>query len=454
MLACLLLLCACAEQKPAETTVPTTTAAPTTEPTTVPTTVPTEPPMDAQTLLSLAQQAREANSWTSLKDSTVCSMTLNMPTLGMSMDMAIKQEGSMLYDPVQDRGYQERTSTMEGYGQVQTSTSQMYTRTEDGVPVRYTYEVDSNLWTKETLEEEDNDSAKLLNSLLADTLVLEEETQLLEEMEVYVLRGELGEAFTQELSDGFMKGMGQTESTGRDNNKDAQIACHAVLYIEKETNLVRSYSVDMEGLDVLIENFFSQQFSGQMGMGMVITVEVEIDTMRHEVTQMAYDPVEVPEISAKGIAAANQTSFEPAQEDGSYIIQESGDAVRIQILSGWDVESAEYDNLTLTRDDDHYCYYTMYNDDYTLPENVQYWVDYYYEEYQVTMESGTGEPVNGYETMWYRGGGVYSWCMQIPVGECYLFIEATSFSNNNTYSYLEHFAANCTPYDLTAETTA
>lgn len=431
ILALALCLCAC-ENPPAETTEATTEA------TTEPATVPTEPPITAEDILAAS---KDGEGSTANELSMTIDMDIHMTTLGMRMNMTAEVAISMRKDPALGQGYAEQTMTTSIYGEKTEERSQTYIFYGEDENVCYSYYPEYDYWSMDTTRER-----RVTDYILSETAQLRDATEMYAGVECFVLEADLdSKMFVSDINFVAYLTLGQKQEDEESIDTTA-VAGHLVAYVEKETMVPRGYEITVEGLDtaanVLLEELVDPDTLGT-------EVSVTMNAYSYTITGMTYDAVQIPEISEENKALAKQNSFDPDQGDGSYILQESGNAVRVTPPVGWEVASSDYYALFLSFGDSMYGYCFMYQDEADLNENMAYYVDYYESNYALTMTTGSGKDIGGFPTEYYEGGGLYGYGVQIPVGEAYCFILVENFEGMSPFAFLQAIAETLEIVDLT-----
>lgn len=453
LLLVLAMLClAGCQSDPVETTVPTTE--PTAEPTTEPTTVPTEPPMDAQTLFGLYKEAHEAAPMCSADVGLSLDLSINMLDYGMTMSMKNSQSGTMLYSDEQNISYGELEVTSSYYGVETTTNVELYSSVADGMETSYQYDKDNDYWEKSVAEEEEG----FLEYVMEDTLVLEEETQMLGDREVYVLHMHIGgESFRSSFTS-FAEGQGVAFEEGRDSTglDLSGVYGDAVIYIDAQTYQRLQMYVTIVGAEAPFSQIMTEASSQETdSSGISLGVEVTVNAYEISYENISYESVEVPQVSQLGIICANQYDFVPDQGDGSYVIQESGYAVRLTPPGNWVVYDAlAYDALLLTKGASNYtrtCTVVMLAGEYDLHELLDTTVGTMESTYSIDLNTGDGDEINGGSSVWYRGSGIYGRVALIPIGEeGYLLVEVIDYTDSNPWSDVQKILEATQEYDLFA----
>lgn len=330
---------------------------------------------------------------------------------GMSMEMETSMhnitETSISLEPY--AAYAMSTATVDVMGESTTVDSEMYTVVEDDAVVYYMTDEVSGTWSRV-------DIGLTLDEMLAmgsytgynwmtekneEELILEEETELLDGQEVYVLCCTL----TGEEMQMALNGTSGLEDMLKEYNLEAldysMLVVPSVFYVDTKTFRPIKIEMEIQGMGEMMNHLMSEIMgeTAEEGMeGMDMTIDVSGVTAVY--TNISYDPVEVPSVPEEAYAQTEQERFNPDQGDGTYIVQESGAAVRITCPEGWMATDMSYDSLTL-ESNDGMVMYTMYQD--TDNEDFAMYVEYLWipqiEENGVYVSHEAGPVVDGMETI-------------------------------------------------------
>lgn len=341
-----------------------------------------EKPMDAQTLVAKMEEAIGGRTATSMLMTMDMDMTLQAQ--GTSMEMAmdtvvgIKQSDTM--------NYTDMDMTVEVLGITEEMNAESYTALEDGKYVTYTYSETEDAWSlTETEETEVTEVSYSFYQSLADmdpaALVLEEETVLLDEREVYVLRATLsGDQLRQSLAAG-MEALDEIGGEAADQIDFSAMQCPAVYYIDKETFLPAKVEMQMEGLGEVMNALMGSMMETLTGMSMAeleLTVDVPLCTIVCE--GFRFDAVEVPAVPAEGVEAA-LAALPPA--DGIYTLTCEDNTVQIRLPEDYTVlEFNEYYLVFVNAD------YTVYGQYSLLYEGEAEVLAYLDEQEAYATENG------------------------------------------------------------------
>lgn len=359
--------------------------------------------MTAPALAEKMVEALDGRQMTEVNLAMDMEISIAMEGLDMSMDMTIESEALSSTDPYM--GYAETETSMSIFGESMTTTVETYTLEENGTVVNYTYDESTDTWTRQ-------DSGMSLDDLMPaemdyewitdkdeDELELEEETTKLHGTECYVLHCTITGKEMQEAM-GSMSGLtAMFEELGMEELDFSKLEIPATYWIDKETFLPVEIEMTIEGMDEMMDGLMSS-LMGQSMEGF----DMEISPITVLYTDISYDEVDVPELPEEAKDAADidsvltdllpeeepiveepvieepaieepaieepaeeaidpaldpnspeydQTLFNPDIGDGTFVIQESGEAARITVPEGFfcDEEDRSYDTVFLISDD-------------------------------------------------------------------------------------------------------
>lgn len=225
------------------------------------------------------------------------------------------------------------------------------------------------------------------------------------------------------------------------NFKQLQVECK--IYIDAETFETVQMEYEVLGVDGLVDGIvdsimsFMYDILDETGVEYnpedVPKIAVDLDDITFVINDFGYDAVQIPEIPEKALIITAQENFNPDMGDGTYVIQEYGDAVRISVPEGWLPEPEWYYGLTLTKQDANQmaiwgmsetAVFMMYGKDYTeddfkamVAENEEYFksLEIYHETTNPEVDGYTVYRLNN-----MRLNAYYAWK---PVGDGWLFVE-------------------------------
>lgn len=315
-----------------------------------PTEPPTEPPMTARQLIQELNAASADKQVTAATTEIELSLSVSSGDAAMEMGMNLTMEQKSSAEPY--ASYGEITMTMDIAGEQTVETYQQYLQEEDGSIVSYSHTDSTNKWEKldmGVLTDELKDQAMnydMLEALADEQVMLDENSKTVDGREVYVLQCTFTGEQTQEAMDSF-SGLEDLLAVADMGEIDfSALTMPATYYIDAETMLPVRMEIEIQGMDEMMAGLLAASLGADGA-----EVEIEIPVFRAVYSGIGYEPVEVPVVPDEGRIKASQYSFNPDQGDGTYIIQESGSAVKITCPEGWTATEMSYDSLTLTRDD-------------------------------------------------------------------------------------------------------
>lgn len=180
-------------------------------------------------------------------------------------------------------------------------------------------------------------------------------------------------------------------------------------------------------------------------------MEISIGNVRAVASDMRYDPVEVPTVPEAAVQKLEQVNFDPDQGDGTYIIQESGNASKFVCPQDWSVTETLYDGLFLEHSNGRMaasC--TIYVDvdgttfsTYVTESEVQT-----YTQQNMYKSHGTGTAINGFETMWVQCEGMNMYYAWAPMGDAWLFVQLMDYAGQSLETALTPLLDNFQPHQL------
>lgn len=239
---------------------------------------------------------------------------------------------------------------------------QVYNTVEDGKLVTFTHVDSPDAWyrTETALPTGANAATGAFLEELG-ALVLEEDTQTLNDREVYVLTGTpVGDGWKALLTnsanvsalmdllkasapEGFSLSdfvIAQTDLPG--------LSAEMTLYVDKRTCEPVQVDLTIEGMDSLLPPLLSalpKSITSALGVG-VFASPIQVVC-----TDLTFDPVELPEVPEVGRIQGAQAAFQPDRGDGTYVIQNSGDAVQFAPLESWTVTGLAYNYVSFATAD-------------------------------------------------------------------------------------------------------
>lgn len=462
---CLGLFAACGgKDDPQTTTVPTTTAAPTTEPTTEPTTVPTEPPMDAETLMGLIDSLN-APVPTSMDFNMQMELVLKQPGMSMTMEMGGEGKALLSTDPI--KAYYEMNTFTKMMGQVQEASVSLYAFEEDGEFLFYSYDPDWDSWTKLSVPIPE----VATQPVKVGTAVLAEEPVDYNGMECYELHWEadlvtLFEAakessgeFQEQWNDfleGMETGLADIEETVMPilEKLDFSVVKIKILYyVDTADCRIRYTTLEITGLDQLVEQLLQEigamlaedEEYADVDLGLD-GIGLELPVLRVEISNISYDPVEVPQLSEEDRKIADEQNYDPKQEDGTYLFKSGEAKFRMTVPEDWDVYYADAESFSFLSGDSVAMINGMICTEYEpdLKGEIESYAEMYEQIYEMEVTTGSYESINGHEVMWFEWDGVREAMMYICDGTNCLQLTVQTEGGVDPYPYLVQLASTVT----------
>lgn len=266
-------------------------------------------------------------------------------TVEMGMDLNMEAKAAM--EPF--ASYNQVTMTLDNAGEQTVETYQEYSLEEEGILVKYVHTDSTDSWEKMELETltAQNSGYQYLKEVEPAALTLAESTQSLGGREVYVLSCTITGEQMHKAMDSFggmkdmlaLQGIGDVDFTA--------LTIPTTYYIDAATYLPVQLEMEFQGMGEMMSSLAGSMLGVEAGD---TEMEIEIPTCRVVYSGVGYDPVEIPAVPEVGLIVANQSSFNPDQGDGTYIIQESGSAVKITCPEGWTATEMAYNYVTLEAD--------------------------------------------------------------------------------------------------------
>ena len=280
-----------------------------------------------------------------------------------------------------------------------------------------------------------------------DFLLLEEGTQTLHDTEVYVLKGTLdGNSCSQFLSESLLphvlaNGL-QTFSSHEERLNAAEwnepnysaLSADVVVYLDKKDCHPVQADVTINGANLLIHNvldLFPAQITDRLGSS------VAIEPIHAVFTDIGYDAVTLPTVSEEARMMALQESFDPDLGDGTYVLQQFGDAVKFTAQSDWTISELGY------------CYATFRNKNNSRAVHIELYRSTTAQQFFDLVESGmipameaveltptaaAGENIGEYQTHSITSNGVqvYSACRSVGDSLLGIYVQDSSRKDMNT----------------------
>ena len=273
------------------------------------------------------------------------------------------------------------------------------------------------------------------------SLLLEEGTQTLGDQEVYVLTGSVDgevckaflldslnlDALTARLQSAASKGI-DPNTINLKNLDFSTLTADIIVYLNKESCAPVQIELTLNGMNLLITDFMAmlpEQTAALLGSS------VTIKPVRAVFTDISFDPVTIPQVTEESRIQAMQESFDPDQGDGSFVLQQYGDAVKITAQNKWSPTElgycfAAFRNGDNTRSAHYELYQNMTGEDFIAL--VESGMIPAMEAQELTVTTAAGEAIGAYQTHSISGNGLNVYLAYRTVGNSLLGIYAEDSS--------------------------
>ncbi len=363
-------------------------------------------------------------------------------------------------------------------------TMQLYTQEEDGNDVSYFHLDSADMWTKLDFADSDTEAEKNTDdteeSKIPADLALVEETQIVDNRESYVLTctftGDelMSKICDLSVADDALSAIG-LEDAYLDLNLTS-LSIPTTIYIDMETYYPIKIEFDIQGLveviDGLMDSFTDSMLSGLEGVGDLgvdmseleaemgtSDMDISVNTFKIVMNEISFDPVEVPTVTEEGKEAAtkqdiisNQYTFEADQGDGTYIIQETGNAVKVTIPEGYAAYDYGYNYVMADTEDEsqevsYYMYYNMMGQDFAFYVEQAYVPSL--KEEGVYVNHDIGPKIGNFETMYIEGiEDTMLYIAWAPVGDGWVYIKMYDYENSEIETVLTPILEAVEEYEL------
>lgn len=456
-LALVLSLAACAET-PTPTDPPTEapTTAPTEAPTEAPTTVPTEPPVTVESVYASVLDAMSKNEATRMRVEIGFSASYEE---GEGEDAITTKVGyDMLMDTIISKDplkcYNLSSISFDTDGFDMELDVDIYILEEEGHVV--TYGQVFGMWVREdtgmTVEDflangelpEISTGEVWEGGAMPADMTLDENTQMLDGTEVYILRSSIP-------SDGLQNSLMEM---GVELDEDAdEIAMPVVYYVDAQNYTILRVEADMTVLSDLLSAALAESLVGSEAEAGAVTMEVS-----NAVYEMGYGDQVVPELPQEALdyiannpddSGDDEEYEEPTVYDGPAILNCGSEQLLLTCPEGYFVEYYGDTNIMLNADDystngDFFYYETLTRDE------VLDTADFYAESLEfmeMKVTQGEGPEIEGYETWQVIGEDQSYYFAWREAGDGWLLLQVYDFSGTDDATDILPFFLNC----ITAE---
>ncbi|MBQ2404901.1 MAG: hypothetical protein II280_05780 [Lachnospiraceae bacterium] len=180
---------------------------------------------------------------------------------------------------------------------------------------------------------------------------------------------------------------------------------------------------------------------------------IDVGTVYVIMNNFSYDPVDVPTLPEDALFAVFLETFNQDLGDGSYVILDGGDAVRITAPDGWTLATLDQTSLSFMKDDGSQIasfnlFYAFTATDLTFSMNTSVLESFKQTGFYSSHGFSTFETAN--DAAWFQftdgSSAYYTW---FPVGEnSFLLVESIDASGLELIEALEPLVELTEAYDL------
>ena len=228
------------------------------------------------------------------------------------------------------------------------SNAQVYNFAEDGKLLTFTHMDSTDRWykTEAAIPEQqsesapakaETDDAAVVIPELYSFLLLEEGTQTLGDVEVYLLTGSVEGEDCAELLQQLPV---LSALTARLQNADlssldfSALTADISVYLNKESCAPVQIEITVNGLNLLITDIMGMLPAQSAALlGSSVTTE----PVRMVLSDIGFEPVTIPEVTEEMRIKAALDGFHPDQGDGTFVLHQYTDAVKITAQSKWSI---------------------------------------------------------------------------------------------------------------------
>lgn len=293
-------------------------------------------------------------------------------------------------------------------------------------------------------------------------LLLEEGTQTLDGQEVYVLTGAAdGETFaellhsstllhalTARLQSAAPKGT-DTSAIDLSALDFASLTADVIVSVNKQTCAPVQLELTVSGLNLLITDVMDmlpEQSAALLGSS------VTIEPVRVVLSDISFEPVTIPEVTEEMRLKALLGSFEPDQGDGTYVLHQYTDAVKITAQSKWSTVQLSQSRVAFHNPDkSRSAFYELYENTTgeAFIELVESGMIPAMEAQELVVTTAAGEAIGDYQTYSICANGMNVYLAYRTVGDSLLGIYAEDSTGANMTSVLTSILEAVEDYQLT-----
>ena len=395
-------------------------------------------------------------------------LSMNMKAAGEEASVDFELDGEFWLSEEPFAAYMEIKYEGDFIDQWLSDRIDMYMTQEDGNIVVYYYMKSADTWlrvdsgmTEETIvQSEEMNFTVSAEDIDLEALVMAEDTVSVGGSEAYEVSYTFAGQLLQDWWDeqGGFSGMLETakETTELDEETAAildtvdfsafdeldltVLSMPVTMYIDKSTYELKQVDMEYLGMDEMLNQIIGvlmdmvTQVSGLDAAALGIdanAISFDVPGVKLSLSDMSYEPVEVKAVPEEGIICGKQAAFEPLQEDGSYVLQESGNAVRVSPSEKKVIEYYDYCTLHLSyKNGAAETIYSMLGNDFTeedLKDYVQSQVETFAQQgLEATVKDSEYE---GYTIQAVTCAGYRIFHAWKQVGDGWIHVEAYNLHN-------------------------
>ena len=427
-----------------------------------------EKPMDAATLVKKIDEATK--NTTAMAFNMGMEFDLSIAVTGMTLDMGFDMDMVMEYNLDMSAMHTAGTMTIEAMGMNEETGIESYMVKEGDKLISYTYSPEGELWmkTEEDLAEMQSSQEAMMDLALkfddipAEKMSLAEAQETVDGKSCYVLTVNIDGAMMQESFGGIMSILGGEEMEGLDLSalEDTDLSALnmvAVYYVDAATFCPVQIKMDIQGLGEVMNEVLGGLMGALLAGDESMELTIDVPKCAVTMTEMKYNDVQVPAVPQDALDNAmteeewlnweedweddgEEYEYEfgnPAQADGSFLMEGNNATVRIVIPAGYEVSMSEYGMLFSMSEDYNTNVSYMLLEGYTVQEIV----DEYDYLVQVTTEEERWESgeiienVNGFTVgTIVTNDGMFEFSAWLEVSGGVMQVTGTGFEDMPDYA--------------------
>ena len=314
---------------------------------------------------------------------TSADITIDFTTHADSNTISVSIDSSTIVASETD-SYSEGQLTVTINDVETTDSAQVYTMAENGKLLTYTHTDNADHWFKSEalLPETQPTPAPTAEVDAADAdaaltipdrykmFLLEEGTQTLNDKQVYVLTATLeGEAFRAFVENNLqLNALTARMQALSPNTKNIELStldysslsADVVVYLEKRDCSPAQIELTVNGTNLLLTDLLPMLPDQVTSL---LPGHISVEPVRIVFSDIGFDSVTVPTVTEEGRILALQETFNPKQEDGSYVLLHYLDAVKFTIPNGFKQSELSPSYATFRNaDNSRAIHYELYED--------------------------------------------------------------------------------------------